>query len=151
MELHLKRVHKDKDRTIGTLYIDTKLFCFNLENPKQDIKIPGETRINSGRYRILLRNEGAMNEKYKKRFPEFHRGMLWLQNVDNFQWIYIHIGNYPKDTDGCILVGYGVSEKLHMIKGSKNAYSNLYKKIINVIDREYVYITVEDEEGGLKC
>ena len=148
MQLNLKRIIRNEKCTIGLLFVDSIFECFTLEDPKQEIKIKGNTRIDSGKLKILIRDKGPMNKKYKSKFPDFHKGMLWLKGVVGFLWVYFHIGNYPEDTEGCLLVGDGVSEKFDYITNSKKAYSKLYKKVINALEKEYVYITIEDEEGS---
>jgi hypothetical protein len=75
--------------------------------------------------------------------------MLWLQNVDNFKWVYIHVGNNHKNTEGCILVG---TDPVHdyldgggSVIRSVEAYERLYYKITGALQHESVFITVMDE------
>ena len=131
------------EATLGGLCVDRRFFCFTLDDQSQPVKVAGETRIPAGTYEIKLRAEGAMHEKYNGKFPD-HRGMLWLQDVPGFEWVYIHIGNDDDDTLGCILVGDGlhVSGKL---SESTVAYRRLYGLVSNaILAGEPVTITVED-------
>ena len=81
--------------TIGRLYIDEVYQCDTLEDPvRGGPKIPGETAIPAGRYRVSLRFS-----------PHFKRYLSYLHDVPGFTGILIHSGNTPKDTRGCILVG----------------------------------------------
>jgi hypothetical protein len=143
MELLVKRKSESDEWTIGELYIDGKFECYTLEDQHQDKKVMHETRIGAGRHEIKLRTEGTHHEKYTKRFPGFHKGMLWLQDVENFQWILIHIGNTDSDTSGCILVGQSYVDGI--LYGSTAAYAILYKKVIKAFDKgERVFITILD-------
>ncbi|MCK5550630.1 MAG: hypothetical protein KAI41_08870, partial [Hyphomicrobiaceae bacterium] len=107
LELLNRRISSGREATLGTLFDTTDqpaFLCYVLEDQFNEPKIPGETRIPPGRYRIKFRDEGGMIVRYKKRF-DWHSGMLWLQDVPDFQFIYIHVGNKDDDTDGCLLVG----------------------------------------------
>jgi hypothetical protein len=80
------------------LVIDHRVFCHTLEDkvrldPKD--KIPGDTAIPSGRYRIAL-----------KKSNRFKRIMPFLENVPNFSAIEFHSGNNTNDTAGCVLLAY---------------------------------------------
>jgi len=104
MELRLKREISTDLCTVGKLYLDNVFFCYTLEDAYHEVKIKGQTRISAGRYEIKPRYEGGMIERYKERFGKDHF-MLWLQNITDFEYIYIHPGNFIKNTDGCLLVG----------------------------------------------
>lgn len=123
-----------KEHTKSLLFIDGEFKCFILEDGFNEIKIPGETRIDPGEYEIKLRTEGGMHQKYLKKFgPEFHKGMLWLQDVPKFEWIYIHIGNKPKDTLGCLLTGFIADCTRNEIGRSTDAYKLMYPIIADAI------------------
>lgn len=142
MNLRIKRVYRTKENTLGLLFVDGVFECFTLEDLPHEPKIWGKTRIPEGTYRIDLRKIGRLHEKYSKRFPDFHKGMLWLRNVPNFEYIYIHIGNDAEDTDGCILVGYRPNSNLKRLVSSTVAYTKLYAKCVH---EEELTITIEDE------
>lgn len=142
MILKLKRIIKTDSNTIGLLFIDGVFECFTLEDLPHEPKIYGKTRIPSGSYQIKFRKEGTLHEKYSKKFPETHRGMLHLQNVTGFQYIYIHIGNKDEDTLGCILVGSYPSTDFKTLISSTTAYTRLYNKLRLEND---IKIVIEDE------
>lgn len=150
LEILLQRLKDGGNSTIGTLFVDCEFECFTLEDEFRTEKIAGETRIPVGRYRIELRNEGGMTLDYAKRFPEIHKGMLWIRNIPKFKYVYLHIGNTEEHTDGCPLVGNRLTSNTYGKKAfcgdSKRAYVALYKKIVAAITsgRE-VWITVKDE------
>ena len=156
MELLVKRISTGDESTLGVMHRiegnegfgQTREFlCFTMEDQPNEPKIPGETRIPAGRYRIGLRTEGGMTKRYAKKF-DWHLGMLWLHSVPGFEWVYIHYGNYEKDTDGCILVGDGAQSNVRedgMVMSSVAAYKRLVKEIYAAMDGgEEVWITIED-------
>ena len=91
MELRLLRYGHGEDSTGGLLFVDGIHFGYTCEDESRLVKISGETRIPPGRYEIKLRNEGGMTKRYARRFA-FHKGMLHLQEVPGFKWVYIHVG-----------------------------------------------------------
>lgn len=148
MELKLKRFSGADESTLGLLFVDGRFFCYTLEDQFNEPKVPGETRIPPGRYQIILRTDGGMTVRYGERF-DFHKGMLWLQDVPNFTFIYIHVGNNDDHSEGCILVGDGQIQNITergMVTTSVAAYTRLYKVITEKLLREEVWITVVDEE-----
>jgi hypothetical protein len=117
--------------TIGSLVVN-ELQCATLEDPVRAVKIWGHTAIPAGTYVLKLRTEGPKYEQYLARFgPDFHKGMLWLQDIPNFTDVYIHIGNTPADTEGCILVGTG--QATDSISNSEVAYRAIYPSIAAAI------------------
>lgn len=148
MKIVLTRFSSGSDDTLGLLHIEGKFQAFTLEDEFRTIKVSGETRIPAGSYRILLRNEGGLTKKYQQRFPDIHKGMLWLQDVPGFEWIYIHCGNKDEHTEGCILVGDTSQQNITedgFIGGSSSAYRRIYPVIAEAIERERVTIEVRDE------
>lgn len=98
LELRMVRLAFLGTATEGELYDGPSRLCHTLEDTvrKPGEKVFGKTAIPFGRYRLALHNS-----------PRFKRVLPWLQGVPGFSYILIHRGNAPKDTAGCILVGYG--------------------------------------------
>lgn len=129
MKLTLKRIALKPDYTIGRLFINGGYFCDTLEDTvRYGVKIYGKTAIPSGTYTITLK---VQSPKFSKRAAyKFCNGYLpRLLDVPQFEGILIHIGNRPKDTDGCILVGQNkvVGQVIHSTDTFKNLYSILQK------------------------
>lgn len=155
------RIASRKESTMGALFrlglqaphaslsTDPRTFRgFVVEDQNQPAgKVMRETRIPSGRYQIKLRAEGGMHADYAKKYS-WHRGMLHLQNVPGFTWVYIHTGNKESETDGCLLTGTGAFENSvgeFETTGSVAAYTRLYQEIVVAIERgEEVFIRVVD-------
>ncbi len=149
MNLKLTRFSDNGDSTLGLIFIDNKFSCFALEDESREIKVMGETRIPAGRYQIKLRTEGGFHERYKKRFPGIHVGMLELQDVPNFEYILIHPGNDEGDTAGCILPGNVCNNNAPgkgAVKNSTTAYIRLYLEVsVELAMDKDVFIDVIDE------
>ncbi len=128
---------------MGLLFIDGEFECYTLEDEHRDEKVRGETRIPKGTYTVTFRNVGGFDARYKKKFPEMHKGMLWVRNVPNFEYILIHLGNTDENTAGCLLVGESAKEGF--IGGSGNAYKKMYPKVADALSKgEEVTITYHD-------
>ena len=127
MELLLKRIFKGPKYTIGKLYVDGKYFCNTLEDAVRKAKIPNETAIPNGTYKVIVN----MSPKFKRLLPR-------LLDVPGFDGILIHRGNTPSDTSGCILVGE------NKVKG-KVINSTIYeKKLVELLkDEKDISITIE--------
>jgi hypothetical protein len=94
MILRLIREPTRDGATMGVLFVDGAFFCFTLEDPIRDVKIPGDTAIPAGRYRV----EVTMSPRFKRRLP-------LLIDVPNYTGVRIHSGNRSSDSEGCILPG----------------------------------------------
>lgn len=144
MLLQLRRFISEDDWTGGALYDlsdNKKLLAFTLEDEKRDVKVKGETRIPAGTYEVTLRTEGGFHEKYSKKFPKMHRGMLWIRNIPNFEYVLIHIGNTDEDTAGCILVGNSLSFEGKLMD-STSAYVRVYEHVLK--SKDPVWLTITD-------
>lgn len=148
MEITVTKLIEQKDRTISVLAINGVPFCFTLEDGYNEVKIPGETRIPGGRYEVVKRTVGEFFEKYKQKFG--HRYSLQVKDVPGFENILIHIGNFIKDTRGCILVGTYIdmnSEKTGPGKLCLADSTTMYKRLYSNIDAAFyrgdkVFITI---------
>lgn len=96
MEMKLTRDICGESCTEGILTIDGEFQAFTLEDVVRGAgeKIPGDTAIPDGRYKVIVTHS-----------PRFNKELPLLLNVPNFEGIRIHSGNTAKDTEGCILVG----------------------------------------------
>lgn len=105
LEITLERTAKRKGYTIGRLMVDGKYFCDTLEPEwrcltselgglDRRLKVKGKTAIPEGRYWL-----------YYSWSVSLRMYALRLSHVPLFEGVLIHPGNYPRDTQGCILVG----------------------------------------------
>lgn len=131
MYIQQVRLQDDGKSTIGMMHVNGKFAGFTLEDTNRDVKVAGETCIPTGKYEILLRPAGGMHAKYSSVYADAHHGMLWLQDVPGFEWIYIHTGNTAGHTEGCILVGttcdstYGNQKILNSVVKYKELYADI--------------------------
>lgn len=126
----LQRKTSSADHMHGDIFDpDNKRVCHTLEDEEREVKIPGETAIPSGKYEIRLRplGESRLDATYQKRF-DFYEGQLWLQDVPNFTYVYVHCGNTDDHTDGCPLVG--LLRFASSIGKSRDAYRILYPMML---------------------
>lgn len=142
---YLKRIAQTNTSTIGDLTFDGVHICNILEDGFNFPKIAKETRIPAGKYRLVLREEGTHHQKYSKMFS-FHVGMIQLEDVKDFKYILIHIGNTVKDTEGCLLTGstfkFNPTTSNYELKKSTVAYIKAYKKIIEVMNSGETFINI---------
>jgi len=154
MKLEVLRISSQKDSTNGILYkVNTdesrEFLAYTLEDEERDEKVMHETRIPSGTYRVTLRTVGGFNAKYAKRFKDIHKGMLWVRDVPNFEYILIHCGNTDEHTSGCLLVGKTQTSNKEAKNGfigkSTQAYFDVYPPIAEALENgEDVSITYID-------
>lgn len=149
MILKHTRFNHDEHSTQGLLQINGDFACYVLEDEERCIKVHGQTRIPEGIYQIKFREElTELTKSYRERYSWF-AWHLMLQDVPNFKWIYIHVGNWDKDTEGCLLVG-DVAENdpgnnSSMIGKSRQAYKRIYNLIADTLrSGEEVWIKIEN-------
>lgn len=101
MTLKVVRTMRLEDSTRGHLYLDGGYVCDTLEPKWRDYahgekKVPNHSAIPAGTYMFRIAHS-----------PKRGMDVIWINDVPNFNAIQIHIGNYPSNTQGCILVGFG--------------------------------------------
>jgi hypothetical protein len=136
LDLHLQRKIFDIKWTIGALSIDRIFECHTLEDTDRKlesggIKIPNETAIPRGKYKIIL----DLSQRFKRVLPR-------LLAVSQFDGIRIHNGNTSENTEGCILVGRTM--KPGFVGESILALEALMIKLVNAQDDgKEIWITIE--------
>jgi len=139
VNINLVRFHETDTCTLGVLTIGT-VSCVTLEDPYQRDKVPGNTRIPAGSYSLDFRKVSPMASSYRERYGDDHEGMIWLQHVPGFRYVYIHVGNTVRDTQGCILVGKSLDIDKETIYDSRKAYKQIYP---------YIQQAIRDHDGKL--
>ena len=150
MRLQVLRFSSQEDSTSGLLFDITngiEFLCYTLEDEYRKDKIMSETRVPSGTYNILLRDEGGMTKRYAKKYGGMHKGMLCVHNAPDwkivtsdmsFQYVLIHVGNTDEHTAGCLLVGDSQENNQITEDGfigkSTQAYKRIYSRIAEALD-----------------
>lgn len=144
MDLTLYRISDNGDSTLGILYVDGIFQCYTLEDTQREDKIQGDTAIWKGEYEVGLRHvESPLTETYRQEYDYF-KYHLELKGIEGFDNVYIHIGNYPKDTRGCILVGNGQQlAPTRMVTHSTGAFRKLYNMIYDAAKAEKAKIRIK--------
>lgn len=145
MEITVDRKWKKDNYTIGRLFIDGEFFCNTCEDTDRGLdqkmpinviknkKIPNQTAIPTGKYKITL---DVVSPKYSK--YEFYmnvcKGKLpRLLDVPGYDGILIHVGTNANHSSGCILVGY------NKVKGGltdgKEVFKELYNRMLAAKDK----------------
>ena len=111
MNLLVERFAFGNDSTLSRLWNITGgdagkiALAFTLEDERRETKVFAETCVPLGTYRLGLKTHGGFHERYRRRFPDFHLGMIEVLGVPNFTAILWHCGNDDDDTAGCTLIG----------------------------------------------
>jgi len=122
----IRKIYTNKS-TLGILSIDN-FECWILEPPERrngsDIVC-----IPSGTYKVIMR----WSEKNKMEVPG-------IEGVPNRTDIEIHPGNYPKDTQGCLLPGK--THQVDFVSDSKETCSVLFPLIKEAIKDGELFINI---------
>lgn len=147
MKLKLQRIKSTEEATLGVLTLDNEFHSFTCEDEKREVKVKGETRIPSGTYKIKHREVlSGKTKRYREKYDWF-TWHLELQDVPNFEYVYMHIGNDETHTDGCIIMAETADSKAMTIGRSTPAFKDLYLKVSHALAyNQDVEITVFDED-----
>ncbi len=153
MDLTVLRFSDDGDSTLGLLFIDGAFECFTIEDEERKIKVSGETRIPEGSYQIKFREVlSPLTQTYRRRYPSWFTYHLELQDVPDFQHVYMHVGNKESHSDGCLLVGEVASANTGFSEGevyrSRIAFERIYGIVSDALNNgEQVLIHYKKIEG----
>lgn len=146
MESKIIRVAQGKESTLSQLYINGIFQCYLLEDKIREVKIPSQTAIPKGVFRLKLNTYGAKNGKYQKAFGKLHQGMIEISGLPNFSFVYIHTGNTIQETAGCPLCGFGFQlvDGNYQVTQSTAAYQMIYPKLVVLAKEPSNKIIVEN-------
>ena len=138
MKLEVIRYSSQNDSTLGLLFDVThgkrQFLCYTIEDEYRSVKKMHETRIPEGRYKLSLRKEGGFHSRYLKKYgANFHKGMIYVNKVPNFEYVLWHVGNYETNTSGCLLLGNSSSENISDKKGYIGASVAAYKRVYPLV------------------
>ena len=158
MKLEVLRISSQDDSTSGILFDvvngKRKFLCYTLEDEQRDVKVWGETRIPAGTYKLKLRTEGGFHSRYTGKYGDWHKGMIWVQDVPGFEFILWHTGNTDESTAGCLILGQ--TQESNLIKpdgwvgSSVSAYKFVYPRVSEaILSGQDVEVTYIDYDGDI--
>ena len=116
MKIKVDRIYKGESYTIGKMYLNGEYFCDTLEDAIRPVKIPNETAIPAGTYKVEVTYS-----------PRFKRNLPLLIDVPNYTGIRIHNGSNKDHTSGCILVGFNTAKGI--LSDSRKTSDQLTEKL----------------------
>jgi hypothetical protein len=134
MKVCVRRFVNYSQCTVGLLFIDSVFFGYVLEDVGRLVKIKKETRIKAGKYILNLQKAGRLHQYYTTKYP-FHKGMIHLNNVPEFQGVMFHIGNFHSDTEGCLLIGSSHNVNVQSVLASTAAYKSFYIVVAAALEK----------------
>lgn len=143
MDLLVTRTTRTPNSTIGNFSVNGTFFSYCLEPTDRGltgdmseaeiktIKVQDKTCIPTGTYNVT----SYLSPKRRGRVP-------LLEDVPGFAYVEIHVGNYPKDTDACLLLGS--VQDIDSVGNSKATITQFYDLFFTALDGgENVSITYE--------
>ena len=158
MKLEVLRISSQEDSTSGILFETTNgkrtFMCYTIEDEQRDVKVWGETRIPAGTYKLKLRTEGGFHSRYTGKYGDWHKCMIWVQDVPGFEFILWHTGNTDESTAGCLILGQ--TQESNLIKpdgwvgSSVSAYKFVYPRVSEaILSGQDVEVTYIDYDGDI--
>jgi hypothetical protein len=126
----LDRIVKNPGFTLGRLKTTLRNFWVMEDavreipgEPVEKWKVKGQTAIPYGTYEVIV----SFSQRFQKMLPQ-------LVNVPGFSGIRVHAGNTAADTEGCLLLGLGLSEGENKIVNSRAAMIDFMDELEGVLD-----------------
>lgn len=116
----VQRFSQDSVCTLSRIYFDDMVF-YGLE--------PAKPIVEDGNYLLTLTHSPRFSGLYP--YKGIHNSLVPLiKGVSGHSGVRIHVGNYPSDTDGCLLIGNSCSHAF--VKESVKAYSTLLTRMSEI-------------------
>ncbi len=138
LQLLIKRKWFGPKATIGEMYSNDGIerLSYTLEDVKREVKVPGETCIPAGKYRLIL----DYSSRYKRLMPR-------LLDVPGFSGILIHPGNTDVDTHGCVLVGRTLVNE-DFVGESRRSFFDLFTILMREHSKGKMWVNIVEESGS---
>jgi hypothetical protein len=111
--------------TSGQLFIDGEFECFTLEPVTRTDNIKPRA-IPEGTYTLDIRFS-----------PKHGRDVPHVEDVPGFSEIELHIGNFPKDTEGCCLLG--LTRSPDFVGQSHGAFDKVFARLQTICPTQITY------------
>jgi hypothetical protein len=118
MLVEIRRKKETSLSVTGEMWIDGQFECYTLEPSRLTPVHPGHPCIPAGRYKVIL----TLSPHLGYVCPE----VLDVPGRTKIRW---HIANFPKDLEGCVGVGLGVTTDA--VTESKKAFERLMALLRN--------------------
>lgn len=119
----VQRFSHDSVCTLSRIYFDDMVF-YGLE--------PAQPIVEDGNYLLTFTHSPRFSGKYP--YNKLHTSKVPLINgVAGHAGVRIHVGNYPSDTDGCLLIGNTCSHAF--VGDSVKAYTKFLSRI-SVVEKD---------------
>jgi Family of unknown function (DUF5675) len=115
MNILVERKWFTDNSTCGQTSLDSKTFCYTLE-PRADQSHGKPFCIPAGSYQVVL----AFSPRFNMITPH-------VMDVPGFEEIEIHPGNYPRDTEGCCLIG--ATRAVDFVGNSRETFAKLMPQL----------------------
>lgn len=125
--IEIKRIAAHKESTIGVLLIDGFPLCATLEQNWEDNK-RNVSCIPTGTYKASVWHSPTRGDTIR------------LHDVPDRDSILVHVGNFPRDTKGCILPGMIFIDGREIVGQSRKAMD----AIIQAVGNQPITVTITD-------
>ena len=130
MEITVTRKDYTDESTIGDFGIDNSFFCYSLELPwGNGANVHQVNCILPGRYEVII----DQSARFKRLMPH-------ILNVPNRDSIRIHVGNFARDTEGCVLLG--LNKEANVIGNSVVAFNRFFPMLQTALTQGKVFINI---------
>lgn len=121
LDITIVRTSENGSSTTGELFVDGRFVAHTLELPWRNNQ-SYISAIPAGRYAAHLR------------FDKPDGWRLQLNDVPGRSGVQLHVGNYPRQIEGCVLVGLAVVNAENRIEASAEAYDQLRAAFYGGVD-----------------
>lgn len=131
MRIEVRRQWFTDVSTISEVYLDSQFLCYGLEPAKKEDGSKPRA-IPAGTYDLTIRWS-----------PRFNRLMPHVESVPGFDGVLVHWGNWPRDTEGCLLLG--CQKQLDAVLSSKAAFDVFWAKLQEAHDQGPITISYTEQ------